>query len=245
MDKRSNKSAEGAFQQYTVIRENLAIPASMPYEAACVLPLCLSTAACALYQKDYLALQPPSANPTPDDEILLIWGGSTSVGKTWSKGGLGLEDSNSHTRYHRGSAAPTISWAIAIGNRSIQACIAIIGASNGKKFVARASVDWPEKMPQNTMGMIELVFSFVWSNISTWFTAKRKGVATKFIFGSDLMANEVSQIINEDFLPFASANGKYHAVPEPQIVGKGLEHVQEALDLNMKGVSAKRVVVSL
>ena len=58
MDARSNRSAEGAFQEYAVVRANLAspIPSSMPYESACVLPLCLSTAACGLFQKDYLAL---------------------------------------------------------------------------------------------------------------------------------------------------------------------------------------------
>lgn len=274
MDKRSNNSAEGAFQQYTVTRANLTspIPGSMSYESACVLPLCLSTAACALYQKDYLALPSPSMNPTPKDDILLVWGGSTSVGsnaiqlavasgyKVFTTAspknfdyvkGLGASEV---WDYNSPTVVPDIikalqnqrsAGAIAIGNRSIPPCLAIIGASQGKKFVAQASVDWPEKMPKNTMGMIGLVFSFIWSNISTWFTAKRKGVATKFIFGSDLMANEVSRIIYEDFLPSALANGKYRAAPEPQVVGEGLEHVQEALDLNMKGVSAKKVVVSL
>jgi NADPH:quinone reductase-like Zn-dependent oxidoreductase len=40
MDQRSNKSSEGAFQEYTVIRTSLAspIPDSMSYESACVLP---------------------------------------------------------------------------------------------------------------------------------------------------------------------------------------------------------------
>jgi NADPH:quinone reductase-like Zn-dependent oxidoreductase len=82
MDARSNKSAEGAFQQYTIIRANLAspIPSSVPYENACVLPLCLSTAACALFQKDFLALQYPTVSPKPNGKSLLVWGGSTSVG---------------------------------------------------------------------------------------------------------------------------------------------------------------------
>jgi NADPH:quinone reductase-like Zn-dependent oxidoreductase len=38
MDPKSNKSSEGAFQEYTIIRANMAspIPSSMPYENACV-----------------------------------------------------------------------------------------------------------------------------------------------------------------------------------------------------------------
>jgi hypothetical protein len=46
-------------------------------------------------------------------------------------------------------------------------------------------------------------------------------------------------------LPAALAKGKYVAAPEPQVVGKGLEDVQEAFDVNKRGVSAKKVVVSL
>ncbi|KAI4181041.1 MAG: hypothetical protein L6R41_006853 [Letrouitia leprolyta] len=274
MDKRSNKSAEGAFQQFTVVRANLAspIPASMSYEDACVLPLCLSTAACALYQKDYLALPSPSLNPTPIGDIVLVWGGSTSVGSNAIQLAVAsgykvfTTASTRNFDYVRQLGAsevwdyrsPTVvsdiikalqhqrsAGAIAIGNASMQPCIAIISASHGKKFVAQANVDWPETMPKSTVGMLGLVFSFVWSNVSTWFMSKRKGVATKFIFGSDLMANEVSRIIYQDFLPSALANGKYRAAPEPQVVGKGLEHVQEALDANMKGVSARKVVVSL
>ncbi len=46
-DKDSNTAAQGAYQNYTVAPERLAspIPASLPYENACLLPLALSTAA--------------------------------------------------------------------------------------------------------------------------------------------------------------------------------------------------------
>jgi len=48
-----NNPAEGAFQDYTVLQANMAspMPASMPYENAAVLPLALSTAACALFEE--------------------------------------------------------------------------------------------------------------------------------------------------------------------------------------------------
>jgi hypothetical protein len=74
---------------------------------------------------------------------------------------------------------------------------------------------------------------------------KLKGVGTKPIWGTDLMANEVGKAIYEEFLPQALAEGKYIAAPDPQVVGKGLEHVQEAMNLNKKGVSAKKLVVTL
>ncbi|KAK1041366.1 hypothetical protein LTR74_018622 [Friedmanniomyces endolithicus] len=51
MDEKRNRSSEGAFQQYTVVRENLAasIPDALAHEQACVLPLTLTTAATGIF----------------------------------------------------------------------------------------------------------------------------------------------------------------------------------------------------
>jgi hypothetical protein len=46
-------------------------------------------------------------------------------------------------------------------------------------------------------------------------------------------------------LPLALAQGKYVFAPEPLVVGKGLECIQEALNIAKKGISVKKVVVSL
>lgn len=47
------------------------------------------------------------------------------------------------------------------------------------------------------------------------------------------------------YLPAALAKGTYVAVPEPVMVGKRLECVQMAMDMNMKSVSASGEVLSL
>jgi len=60
-----------------------------------------------------------------------------------------------------------------------------------------------------------------------------------------LKKNEVSKVIYEDFLPQALADGRYVAAPDPYVVGTGLECVQTGFDAQRKGVSAKKVVVSL
>jgi hypothetical protein len=52
-------------------------------------------------------------------------------------------------------------------------------------------------------------------------------------------------MVYEDFLPYALTDGSFVAAPEPVVVGKGLEFVQAGLDLQKKGVSAKKVVISL
>ncbi len=76
-EKSRNSPAESAFQRYTVLLERMAspIPGAMAYESAAVLPLGLSTAACGLFQKDFLALQYPSANVKPTGKTPAILNG--------------------------------------------------------------------------------------------------------------------------------------------------------------------------
>lgn len=57
------------------------IPSSVSYEQAAVVPLGLSTAAAALYQKEFLNLPYPKPGPpVTTGTSILVWGGSSSVG---------------------------------------------------------------------------------------------------------------------------------------------------------------------
>lgn len=89
--------------------------------------------------------------------------------------------------------------------------------------------------------LLRMVSSTASSQLRFWL----RRIRTKFIFGSSLMYNEVSRVIFEDFLPGALAEGRYLAAPEPRVVGRGLEYVQDGFDVQKQGVSAKKVVVSL
>ena len=82
VEKGRSASAEGAFQSFTIVLEHMAspLPAALSFEEAAVLPLGLSTAACGLFQRDFIALRPPVTHPGPINETILVWGGSTSVG---------------------------------------------------------------------------------------------------------------------------------------------------------------------
>jgi NADPH:quinone reductase-like Zn-dependent oxidoreductase len=276
IDKRSNKSSESAFQEYVVLRDNLAapLPASLSFERACVLPLCLSTAACALFMKDYLALDLPTVKTEKHStgQTLVVWGGSTSVGSN----AIQLAVASGYTvittaspknfEYVRNLGAshvfdyrsPTAVadiitlikgkqsvGAVAIGDGSMEACISIVAASAGRKFIAQASFPMPAQIPPKGMALVSFVGKYLWFNVSTFVSCKMKGIGWKFIWGNDLMANEVGAAIYEDFLPQALKAGTYIAAPEPQVVGTGLEHVQEALEKVKEGVSARKLVVLL
>ncbi|HET8912239.1 MAG TPA: zinc-binding alcohol dehydrogenase family protein [Ktedonobacteraceae bacterium] len=269
-DKNPNTSTEGAFQIYTILLAHMAapIPDNMPYESAAVLPLALSTAASGLFQKDYLALDYPSADPKPTGKTLLIWGGSTSVGSNAIQlavaagyevittasprnfdyvkelGASQVFNYNSKTVVKDIIAAlqgKTLAGTLAIGIGSAESCVDIVTVCNGNKFIAMTtpSVSF-------TSGVtFPVVLKLVSSNVSLQVKCRTRHVQTKYVWGTTLKDNEVSKVIYEDFLPKALAEGRYVTAPEPYVIGTGLEYVQAGFDAQIKGVSARKVVISL
>ncbi len=167
LNKNRNRAAEGAFQIYSVVCAHMAspIPDDLPYENAAVLPLGLSTAACGLFQKEFLALQHPSVDAKPTGKSLLIWGGATSVGVNAiqlaaAAGYEVITTASPHNfdylkslgasyvfDYHNPTAVQdiiaglkgkTIAGALAIATGSTGPCLEIVHASKGDKFVAIA-----------------------------------------------------------------------------------------------------------
>ncbi len=269
-DKNPNTSAESAFQEYTVLLAHMAapIPSTMSYESAAVLPLALSTAACGLFQKDHLALHYPSASPQSTGQTLLIWGGSTSVGSNAIQlavaagyevittasprnfdyvkelGASQAFDYNSKTVVKDIIAAlqgKTLSGTLAIGTGSAESCADIVRACNGSKLISMTSPS-----VSFTSGVtFQLILKLIWSNVSLQVKCRTRHIQTKYVWGTTLKDNEVSKIIYEDFLPQALADGRYVAAPEPYVIGTGLEYIQAGFDAQIKGVSARKVVISL
>lgn len=274
-DPKRNSATEGSFQTYTVLLERMTspIPKELSYEAASVLPLGLSTAACGLFQKDQLALDPPSASPKPNGKTLLVWGGSTSVGsnaiqlavaagyevfttasprnfdyckKLGASRAFDYSDKNVIADIIEALAGKTVAGALAIGLGSPEACVAIIRACKGRKFVSLATFPITFDQPLGSkVPMLAMVSRFLWFSVSFWFATRLRGIRTKFIFGSSLVHNDVSNLVYADFLPDALEQQRFVAAPEPQVVGAGLASIQAALGLQRKGVSARKIVVSL
>jgi len=139
--------------------------------------------------------------------------------------------------------------AIAFGTTSAEACVSIACRANGKRFVALATppvafdgLASPKGRGRETRSVMK---KMVASNVALQLRARRGGVKIKYIFGTSLKNNEVSQLIYDQFLPAALADGRYQAAPKGQVVGNGLQHLQQALDLQRKGVSAAKVVVTM
>jgi len=143
----------------------------------------------------------------------------------------------------------TLAGALAVGTTSTAACATIVHSCTGRKMIAIASTPVSftglASKHRSRLQLPRLLFQLVSANLSLQLRTRRWGIRTKMIFGTTLKANEVSTAIYQDFLPSALAEGRYVAAPKPYVVGHGLEHVQNALDIQLKGVSAQKVVVSL
>jgi len=268
-----NDAAQGAFQNYTVIRADLAspIPSNMPYEKAAVLPLGISTAAAGLFEKSTLHLELPTEPAPPfNGKTVIIWGGSTSVGcnaiqlavaagyeifSTASPknheylktlGASQVFDYRSPTVAEdmiRTLKGKSIAGALSIGKGAAEKCIQVLDKSTcTNKFVAMATFPVPEKEPQSFVMLRTVIFFVSWL-IAYKFKGLIKGIKSALV---TIDANSgISKHIFVDFLPKALQKGSYVAAPEPEVTGRGLEAIQEAFDLQKRGVSAKKLVVSL
>lgn len=120
----------------------------------------------------------------------------------------------------------------------------VLDKCKGDKIISMASYPMPQTPPKYFVFLSTVIHYVSWT-ISHWFKSKARNIRSKFIFGDTLTDNGVGKAVYVDFLPKALAEGAYIAAPNPLVVGKGLEHIQAGFDLQKRGVSAKKVVVSL
>jgi hypothetical protein len=143
----------------------------------------------------------------------------------------------------------SLAGAIAVGPTSAASCVRIVGSCQGNKFVSLASppvsFDTLANGNRSRFALPRLIWRLITSNVALQVKARLLGVGTKYIFGTSLKGNDVSTAIYRDFLPSALAEGRYLAAPKPSVVGHGVQEFQRAMDVQLSGVSAAKVVVTL
>jgi NADPH:quinone reductase-like Zn-dependent oxidoreductase len=274
MEKAVNASSQSAFQEYVVVRADRTsqIPDGISFEQAAVLPLGMATAACALFMKNRLALQLPcSPRRKSTGKTILIWGGSTSVGTNAIQlaiaagydvittcsprnfelvkklGAKEAFDYNSKTIVNDIIGAfkgRTSVGALAIGNNSAERCLDVLHHCKGERKIMIASFPLPEPFPKSFI-LFRVMFAVIPWMISIFFKSTLRSTKATFFTATEIMGHEIESEIFVKYLHNALALGEFVCAPEPQVIGKGLEHVQEALDILGKGVSAKKIVVTL
>ncbi|GAM90375.1 hypothetical protein ANO11243_084180 [Dothideomycetidae sp. 11243] len=244
---------KGAFQHYTCVEPltTAKIPSGLSYAQATVLPLAICTASVGLYSPDFLGLPYPTHSPKSSGKVILLWGGSSAVGlaaiqlakasgvdvvSTASSHNISLVKSAGadHVFDHKSS--------------SIVDDIVVAIKSSGKEYVG---VYDAISLPDSLKHVVAVVDKLGTSNKKLAATLPLEKGSFGDLDGEQLNAGythrnkELSQAIFAAFLPGALESGQFKAMPEPMVVGKGLESIQKGFDAHKAGVSAKKVVVEL
>lgn len=256
----------GGAQAYAPLAAHLAtrIPAALAWERAAVLPMGTTVGIKALFHKDYLALDLPVVLAAAQDKnkkkglTVLIGGGAGSVGSctvqlavaagydvisTASPGhaaqvrALGARAVVDHTRptfradLVAAARGATLAGAVANGGFGmldgsgpgvVDAFAAAVrgGAAGSRRFVA-------------------LTMAPTWGP-----SAAADGVEMRFV--EQLRGDEaLAAAVFHGYLGGALAEGSFTPLPGPEVVGHGLGAVQGAMDTLRKGVSGKKLVVTM
>jgi NADPH:quinone reductase-like Zn-dependent oxidoreductase len=244
----SKRNEDNAFQAYTILHTNMAsqIPDEISYESAVVLPLGLSTAACGLFQDDFLKLQyPTEPRSQPTGKTLLVWGGASSVGSN----AIQLATAAGYEVYTTASPknfeyVKSLGATKVFDYKSPTVVEELVDALKGKPLAGAIDCIGFSATPLTVDIVLRSEGEKLISTVKPGFKAP-EGVVVKMVFGTTLKENDVGKAIYEDFLPKALKAKSFVPAPEPLVAGKGLESIQAAVDLQAKGTSARKVVVSL
>jgi NADPH:quinone reductase-like Zn-dependent oxidoreductase len=252
MDRKDGVYCYSGFQEYVVLKApSIArIPREVACEDAVVLPLGMTTAASCLFMEETLRLRTPSIDGTKvtQGKTLLVWGASGSVGscavQMATHAGyevVGVASKRNHGMVESLGASvcfdqtdtnlvdkivayldgrEVVGAFDAISNEStLNTICEIIGRSGGRKLVASVM---PGAEAKATNG-VQIVTNFV-ANLAS----------------REILKDTVWQWLNK---AMEECNVRY--MPQSEVVGKGLEDVQKGVDLLAKGVSAKKLVLSI
>ena len=271
INKHFNDSSKSAFQLYSVCLDHMtaAIPDSMSYEEAAVIPLGAVTAACALFQTDQLHLRLPKFPRRSTGETILVWGGSTSVGcnaiqlakaagydvvVTCSPKNFALctnlgasqcFDYNSKDVIRdlvKALEKSDFAGALSVGVNSDGPCFEVVNHCRSGKFVSLVSFPQQDPEPKSVVLPRTIAFYASWFLFTTIKTRVRR-IAWKLAIVEEMSRNGVGEAIFKSFLPRALAEGSFVPAPKPEIVGIGLDEVQRAYRHQARGMSAQKAVV--
>lgn len=142
----------------------------------------------------------------------------------------------------------SLAGAYAIGDGAVEVCTFVMTRHKDTthKFVAMAGGSPLGDKLQSLTGKVSLIMTMLWKMLKQALVARFTGVKVRFIDLRDAAEPEghVGRIY-KDYLPQALAEGQHVPAPDPVVVGRGLDKIQEAMDIQMKGVSAQKIVVSL
>lgn len=268
----TGRPQDGAFALYTTVPASKAaiLPDNIPFTEGVVVPFALEAAVCALcvtkpgtalpgVPTPALGLPYPSLNPSPPtpsavNKILIVYGGSSSVGSMTTQLAaaagvtvLAITSARNAGLSTRCGAAEVFDYRDPDVVGKVAAAVEARLRAGGGEFVGIVdAISLPETYAHDRAILARLGGGG--SHLACTHPPPAGpdsdlpgGVRAGMIFAVD----DVADPVWSDYVTPALASGRLRCLPPPLVVGKGLECVQAALETCAKGVSAAKVVVEI
>jgi NADPH:quinone reductase-like Zn-dependent oxidoreductase len=253
---------EAGFQLYTSVPANLVsvIPDDLSFTAAAVLPLSVACAVAGLYEQRGLRLPLPSGSPPLERRMLLVWGGSSSVGGSTIQlaraSGVDVVATASPHNFgvvQKLGASAVFDYAdpdIILKLVTFLKDTRCIGAydSTGTNFSQCGTVI--EQLGgghvAGTLVPPSSLPAGVTANHGTCRTVEPwQATLTSTVYATSIKDNHLGAAIFNNYLPEALTSGTFTPYPPSLVVGNGLDELQSAMLRLKQGMSATKLVVTL
>lgn len=235
---------DGAFSLYSRIPAGNAakIPDHVEYKQAVVLPLAIDTASGGLHQKTHMGLEFPSLDTKPKNEVVVIHGGSTSVGlaatQLASNAGYRVITTSSPKNFNlcrEAGASDTFDY------RDAALAESIAKAVGKDKFVGLYNIVGVPDSFDVVLPIMEKLGGGIVANTKPPPENLPQNVEVKFVLG----VGDFGFPVWENFVSEGLESGKLKCLPEAKVVGKGLDTLEKAFGIRRGDVHAQKIVVEL
>jgi NADPH:quinone reductase-like Zn-dependent oxidoreductase len=135
-----------------------------------------------------------------------------------------------------------------IGNGAVETYTTVLARhpETTHKFIAMAGGSPLGDNLATFTGKVILAITLLWKVLKQAIISRFTGVKVKFIDLKDTYEpkGHMAQVFRE-YLPRALAERQFVPAPDPVVMGKGLDIIQKAIDIQIKGVSAQKIIISL
>jgi NADPH:quinone reductase-like Zn-dependent oxidoreductase len=257
-----NGPAYGAFQLYPRVKVQTVAKTSLQPLDGVVLPLSISTAAAGLYLKSTLGLRYPTftnksfpSEARKKPEVLLLWGGSSSVGSSVIQlavaSGYHILTTASPANYQYAKDLGA-SFVVDYHNPDVIDILISLVQAHGWTVVGAYDAIGSDGTVSQCAAVLHALGGGSIASVGSAGKDVPAQVHVARISSSNIVSEEGGKVAKKvwaEYLPaalgVAPEQGGFKAAPQKLVVGRGLYYVQEALDRQAQGVSARKVVVEL
>ena len=240
----TGKPEDGAFSLYSRVSSKTAtiIPSNVSFKDASVLPMAIGTASCGVNGEKYLGQPWPTSNPTSSGKVVVVYGGSSSIGSMALQLGTAAGvrmiaiASPKNFDFCRKCGASDV-----FDQKDTNLVENIVKAVGKDSFVGIFDAIASEECYKIDLAVLEKLGGGSLATSHPPPESLPSNVKGQWILGP----GDHSAPVWENFVTKALESGQLKCLPEPLVVGKGLESLQGALEKQKGGVSAQKLVVEL